>query len=115
MSMTIASVSTGGGSLADVATGLAAHLIAAAAGTAVGACCMRPVLDRRAWAVLIGVFVSLAEVIVPGFPPDRQLLALLSAARPAHVAAALALIGAESVLLGSGLVAAAVRFGQARN
>ena len=76
---------------------------------------MRPVLDRRAWAVLTGVFVSLAEVLVPGFPPDRQLLALLSAARPAHVAVALALIGAESVLLGSGLVAAAVRFGQARN
>jgi len=114
ISMTIAWATAQGATLADVVAGLATHLIAAAIGVAVGAWCMRPVLDRRAWAVLIGVFVSLAEVLVPHFPPDRQLLVLLGAARPVHLAGSLALIALESLVITSLLILAAVRFGQSR-
>jgi hypothetical protein len=100
--------------LNGLAAGLAAHLIAAATGVAVGAWCMRPILDRRAWAVLIGVFVSLAEVLVPHFPPVRQLLVLFGEARPAHLASTVTLIAVESVLIVAVLVASALRWGEAR-
>jgi hypothetical protein len=113
MSMAMAWPATGA-SFADVGAGLAAHLIAAAVGTAVGAWCMRPVLDRGAWAVLIAVFVSLGEILVPHFPPDRQLLVLLEAARPARLAGSLAMIALEALLISSVLVAGAVRFGRRR-
>ena len=71
-------------------------------------------LDRRAWAVLIGVFVTLAEVIVPNFPPDRQLLVLLGSARHAHLGSSLAVIAAESAAIAVVLVSAAIRVGRAR-
>jgi hypothetical protein len=117
MSMAVAWLDTSNATFTDLgglAEGVAAHLIAAATGVAVGAWCMRPVLDRRAWAVLIGVFVTLAEVLVPHFPPVRQLLVLFNEARPAHLAATVALVGTESLLIGVVLVAGAVRWGQSR-
>ena len=60
--------------LAVAAAGLAAHLLASAAGLAFGSVLSRPVLDRRAWAVVIGAACCLAEVLVPGAPPVGQLV-----------------------------------------
>jgi hypothetical protein len=97
-----------------LAAGLAANLLAAVVGVAVGAWCMRPILDRRAWAVLLAVAVSMVEVLVPHFPPVRQLLVLFGQVEPAHLAASIALIAAESVLIAAALVAGALRWGQAR-
>ena len=114
LSVVLAWATTGTPPLSTTLEGFAAHLIAAATGVGVGALCMRPVLDRRAWVVLIGVFVTLAEVIVPNFPPDRQLLVLLGSARHAHLGTSLAAIAAESAAIAVVLVSAAIRVGQAR-
>ena len=60
--------------LTVAAAGLAAHVLTSAAGLAFGSVLSRPVLDRRAWAVVIGVACCLAEVLVPGAPPAGQLV-----------------------------------------
>ncbi len=114
LSVVLAWATTGTPPLSTTLEGFAAHLIAAATGVGVGALCMRPVLDRRVWAVLIGVFVTLAEVIVPSFPPDRQLLVLLGSARHPHLGSSLAVIAAESAAIAAVLVSAAIRVGRAR-
>jgi hypothetical protein len=114
VSMAIARSVTGAAPVPDLLAGLAAHLIAATTGVAVGAWCMRPVLDRTAWAVLIGVLASLAEVLVPHCPPLRQMLVLLAADKPAHMATALGLIAGESVLIAAVAVVAALRLGRSR-
>ncbi len=56
------------------AAGLAAHLLAVLAGLAFGSVLSRPVLDRRAWAVLAGARCCLGEIVIPGAPPTRQLI-----------------------------------------
>jgi hypothetical protein len=98
----------------DLGAGLAAHLLAAVVGVAVGAWCMRPILDRRAWAVLIGLAATMVEVLVPHCPPVRQFLVLFGQAEPAHLAAGIALIALQSLLIAAVLVAGALRWGQAR-
>lgn len=96
------------------AAGFAAHLLAAVVGVAVGAWCMRPILDRRAWAVLVAVAVTMIEIVVPSFPPVRQFLVLFGRAAPAHLAASIAFIAAESVLITAVLVAGSIRWGRSR-
>ncbi|HTT89685.1 MAG TPA: hypothetical protein VMF65_09010 [Acidimicrobiales bacterium] len=93
--------------------GLAAHLLAAVVGVAAGAWCMRPILDRRAWAVLTGLAVTMVEVLVPHCPPVRQFLVLFGPAEPAHLAAGIALIAVQSVGIAAVLVTGALRWGQA--
>jgi hypothetical protein len=68
--------------LAVAAAGLAAHLLASAAGLAFGSVLSRPVLDRRAWVVVIGVACCLAEVLVPGVPPAGQLVHAFTLSAP---------------------------------
>jgi len=113
-SVAVGWASTGLASPGVTLEGFAAHLTSAAAGVGVGALCMRPVLDRRAWAVLAGVFATLAELIVPDCPPVRQFLVLMDASRPSHLPGGLALIGLESLALSSALVGAAIGVGRAR-
>ena len=57
-----------------VLAGLAAHLLAVLGGLAFGSVLSRPVLDRRAWAVLAGACCCLGEIVIPGAPPARQLI-----------------------------------------
>ncbi len=52
-----------------------AHLLAILAGLAFGSVLSRPVVDRRAWAVLAGACCCLGEILIPGAPPTRLLLA----------------------------------------
>lgn len=99
--------------LSGLAAGFAAHLLAAVVGVAVGAWCMRPIIDRRAWAVLIAVAVTLVELLVPRFPPVRQFLVLFGRT-PANLAAGIAFIAAESILITAVLVAGAIRWGRSR-
>lgn len=101
--------------LTDVGAGLAAHLMAAVVGVSVGAWCMRPLLDRRAWAVLAGVVTTQAEVLVPHCPPVRQLLVLFGEVHPAPLATGLALVATESVLIAVILVTGALSLGRSRN
>jgi len=75
---------------------------------------MRPILDRRAWAVLIGVAVTMVEVLVPHCPPVRQFLVLFGQTGRAHLPVDIAFIAAQSVLVAAVLVVGALRWGQNR-
>jgi hypothetical protein len=57
---------------------------------------------------------TLTEVIVPHFPPVRQLLTLLEADRPAHVPHRLAEIAIETIVILSLLVGLSLPVGRAR-
>jgi hypothetical protein len=99
---------------AGIAAAVVAHLLTGLAGVAFGALLARPVLTRRAWAVLAGVLVVVAEVVVPHAPPARQILELLDRDDPGHFAAPLAATAAQTVLLVAVLVAAAQRIARPR-
>ena len=75
---------------------------------------MRPILDRRAWAVLIGLAVTMVEVLVSHCPPVRQFLVLFGQAEHANLCADIALIAVQSVVVATVLVAGALRWGEAR-
>jgi hypothetical protein len=97
-----------------VAAGLAAHLVTALTGVGFGALLSRPVLVHTAWAVVSGVAVCVAELAVPDFPPARQLLSLLGADHPAHLAGSIALTAAQAVALAVVTVAGAQRIARTR-
>jgi hypothetical protein len=96
--------------------GVLEHLLLALAGVAFGAPLTRPVVDRLAWVVMAGVGVTLVELLVPGAPPLRRLLALLNAQSvdPRTVAGPLAVTAAETVVLAVVLVTAAHRLARRR-
>lgn len=60
-----------------IAAGAAAHCLTALAGVGLGALASRPVIRRTGWAVLLGVALTLAEILVPHCPPAAQLLTVL--------------------------------------
>lgn len=100
--------------LGGLGAGELAQLLASAVGVGIGAWCIRPVLDRRAWVVLIGLCATMVEVLVPHCPPVRQFLVLFGEVKHPHLWAALGLISAESVLITATLVVGALRRGQSR-
>jgi len=61
---------------ADVIAGAVAQLLTVLTGVAFGALLSRPVVLKKAWAVLLGFGVCLATVVIPYGPPTRQLLVL---------------------------------------
>jgi hypothetical protein len=65
-----------------VLAGSVAYLLAALAGVAFGSVLSRPVLGRRAWAVLAGVLFCLGDILIPGAPPARQLAAAFLVSAP---------------------------------
>ena len=100
-----------------VLVGVASHLLVVLAGVAVSSLLSHPVIDAMAWVVVLGVAFCLVEVIVPGFPPLRQLLVLLAGdGRPTLSGAAirLGLISAETLLLSTVTVTIAHRIARSR-
>ncbi|APU14450.1 hypothetical protein [Actinoalloteichus fjordicus] len=63
-----------------VGLGIAAHLAAALAGTAVGLLCARPVLNRPGWTVAAASGVVLLTALAPWLPPVGTTVARLGAA-----------------------------------
>ena len=55
--------SPSGATAAQIGAGAGAFLITALAGTAIGGFCARPVVQRTAWAVLLGVLLGMADVL----------------------------------------------------
>jgi hypothetical protein len=107
-------VSTDGVSLAHLGAGIGAHLVTALAGVAVGALFSRPLVSRTAWAVLGGFALCLADVVIPGLPPGRQLLELFDGNHVHDLGLTLAAIAAETVLIAAVLVAGSQRLARAR-
>jgi hypothetical protein len=93
---------------ADVLAGSVAYLLAALAGVALGSVLSRPVLDRRAWAVLAGVLCCLGDILIPGAPPARQLVgAFLVSGRGWHdLAGPLGLAAGQTLLISAVLALA---------
>jgi hypothetical protein len=91
--------------------GLVAHLVTALAGVGIGALISAPVIRRPAWSVLLGVAVTLGELVVPYCPPGRQLMTLFGH-NGSGVAVGLLLIAVETVLLAAAATAAAYQLGQ---
>ncbi len=104
--------SPSGATAAQVGAGAGAFLITALAGTAIGGICARPVVRRTAWALLSGVLLGMADVLVPYGPPSRQVLALLNGSVRMWLLGPIAL---ETVLLASLALVASVRLAWSRS
>lgn len=96
-----------------LAVGAAAHLLTALAGVGLGALVSRPVVRRTGWAVLLGVGISIAEVVVPHCPPAGQLLSLLDDPRH-HLTSALLVLAGQTAALTVLAVLAAYRLARVR-
>lgn len=91
----------------DVAAGVAAHLLVAAFGVAVGSLGMRGVLGRVGYTVLTAAALCLADVLVPHAPPTRRILELFDdGAVGGLVPVALATAVLSVALIGASLVIA---------
>lgn len=101
--------SSDGTTVVHAFAGLAAQLLAALTGVALGALCSRPLISRRAWSVLIGFGVCLATVIIPYGPPTRQLLLVFNQTGSYPLGIPLLLIGIETVVLAVVVVGASLR------
>ena len=77
--------------------------------------CSRPIVRRRAWAVLIGVAAGLATVIIPHAPPTRQLLVLFNRTGSFSLGLPILFIAAETVVIALVLVGWSLRMAQRRS
>lgn len=57
----------------DVLGGIVAHLLTSLAGVTAGSFLSRPILRAPAWALMLGIALFLAEILIPGFPPVRPI------------------------------------------
>jgi hypothetical protein len=73
------------------------------------------VIRRAGWAFLVATMAFLVEIIVPQFPPLRQLVVLFNKERSQHLARTLVLSGAQTVVLVAALVAVALLVARARD
>jgi hypothetical protein len=95
--------------LYDIVTGLIALSLTVLFGVSLGSLCSRPIIERTAWAVLVGALVGLADIVIPDGPPTRQLLVLLNETAPRHLLALVVLIALESAVISFVLVVASLR------
>jgi hypothetical protein len=94
--------------------GAVAHAVTIAAGVAFGAMLSRPVVGRLSRVVLGGTALLLLELALP-VPPLRSMLALLGDDHQRHLAGPLAALAAETAVLSTALVAAALRISRQRS
>lgn len=81
-------------SAAELLGGGLAHLATAAAGTAVGLLCARPVIERVGWSLLVAVTVVVITGVTPWLPPVGTAVTAIAAAPVSLPAVALdAVIG----------------------
>ena len=104
-----------GTTIADVFAGASAQLLTVLTGVGFGALLSRPVVTKRAWAVLLGFGVCFATIVVPYGPPARQLLALFNETGGFALAPALLLITLETVVITILAVGASLRLAQWRS
>ena len=89
----------------DIVAGVAALVVTVIAGVAIGAVVTRPVIKRSGWTFLVATAMILADTLVPGAPPTRQLLGRLSSDHPARLGPFVIEIAAETLALAALLVA----------
>lgn len=104
--------SSSGATISDVLAGACAQLLTALTGVALGALLSRPLVSRRALAVLVGAAVCLATVIIPYGPPTRQLLVLFNKTGSFALGASILLITVETALIAAVAVTVSLRLAQ---
>lgn len=102
-------------SATHVGAGLLGHLLVAAAGVAIGSLLMQPVIQRAGWAFVVASAAFFVEIVVPGFPPLRQVVVAFNADHPNHLARTLALSSVETAVGGAVIVVIALRVARARS
>ncbi len=99
----------------EVASGAAAQAITVLAGVAVGALCSRPIINRTAFSVLLGVMVGLGDLIIPDAPPVHQLVKLLDEVKPRHLGFLIAGIAVETIALSTIFVGTSLRLARLKS
>jgi hypothetical protein len=99
----------------DIAAGIVALIVTVIAGVAIGAVVTRPVIRRSGWTFLVAAVAILADTLVPGAPPTRQILGRFSADHPSHIALFVLEIAVETLLLAAALVAGSTFVAGRRN
>ena len=97
-----------------VLAGAIAQALTGLLGVALGALCSRPIVERTAFAVLVGASVGLADIVIPNGPPIRQLLVLFNETNPHHLLTLVTLIALESVAISLVIVFATLRIMMAK-
>ncbi len=99
----------------QVASGVAAQAISVLAGVAVGALFSRPIINRTAFSVLLGVIVGLGDLIVPNAPPVHQLVDLLNEVHPHHLGFLIAAVAAETVVISAIFIGSSLRLARLKS
>lgn len=95
--------------------GLVGHVLVAALAVAVGGVTTRPVIGRLAEAFYVAITFTLAEIVIPGAPPVRQLLGAFDRDHPHHLAITLSIAGVETLALSAILVSIALAIARRRS
>lgn len=82
----------------------ASHLVACLVGVGIGGIASRPFVHRAATSFLVAAVLCVADIALPHAPPGRALVQVWSAS-PLDQRGRLALVCAESLLLGAALIA----------
>jgi hypothetical protein len=83
------------------------YLICAVTGVAFGSLISRPVMPKIAWTVLLGVAISLAQLLIRHAPPVNAMIQLYAGDSPAASVGPLLLIALETVVLAAVVIAVA--------
>jgi hypothetical protein len=92
---------------ARLGVGVIDFLMCAVAGVAFGALISRPVVPKIAWTVLLGLAISLAQLLIRHVPPVNAMIQLYAGDAPVEALGALLLIAAETVVLAGVIVGVA--------
>ncbi|HEX3425727.1 MAG TPA: hypothetical protein VHT30_06320 [Acidimicrobiales bacterium] len=115
VAVAIPSATGGRGIATDAVAGLFAHLFVVLFAVGVGALTSRPVIRRSGWAFYAAILVIVADIALAHAPPVRQLLSLLDADHPRHLASSLAVTGVETAALTAAAVALAMAVARRRS
>jgi hypothetical protein len=93
--------------LTRLAVGALDYLMSAVAGVAFGTLISRPVTPKVAWTVLLGVAISLAQLLIRHMPPVNAMIQLYSGDKPVESVGSILLIGLETVVLAAVVIGVA--------
>ena len=101
--------------IGNVVAGAGAQLLTTLTGVSLGALLSRPVVNKGAWAVLLGFGVCLVTIVIPYGPPARQILVLFDGTGAFPLAPAMLLITLETTVITIVAVGASLRLAHWRS
>ncbi|MGH3804168.1 MAG: hypothetical protein ACRDTD_29345, partial [Pseudonocardiaceae bacterium] len=98
----------------DLTVGIAAHLICALTGMALGTCCIRPIFERQGHAFAAAALLSLVALVSRWLTPVNETVRLLSAAPPRPSSSEMVLLAVWALAMLLAVVDLAARLRQSR-